>query len=266
MINRTVAIALMLLFALLFAWERRAPLRRPSRPLRDRLLVNAAIAALSFATAMLLVRPAALAVLQRTSDASFGLVHITPIGPAAQFVLSFLLMDLTFYWWHVANHRIPLLWRFHNVHHIDPDLDVTTAFRFHAGEVALSTVFRVVQVSAIGPSAGMFAAYELVFQANILFHHSNVHLPIRLERLLNLVLVTPRMHGIHHSQVRRETDSNYSVVFSWWDRLHRTLGLNIPQADIVIGVPAYSDPADNRLWPALLLPFRHQRAYWRRTQ
>jgi sterol desaturase/sphingolipid hydroxylase (fatty acid hydroxylase superfamily) len=95
-----------------------------------------------------------------------------------------------------------------------------------------------------------------------LFHHSNVRLPIRIERLLNLVLVTPRMHGIHHSQVRDETNSNYSVVFSWWDRLHRTLGLNIPQSEIVIGVPAYSHPEDNRLSNSLVLPFRRQRDYW----
>jgi hypothetical protein len=106
--------------------------------------------------------------------------------------------------------------------------------------------------------------YELVFQANTLFHHSNVRLPIRIERLLNLVLVTPRMHGIHHSQVRDETNSNYSVVFSWWDRLHRTMGLNVPQSDIVIGVPGYSNPADNTLWNDLVLPFRPQRDYWRR--
>jgi sterol desaturase/sphingolipid hydroxylase (fatty acid hydroxylase superfamily) len=172
-------------------------------------------------------------------------------------------MDLTFYWWHVANHRIPFLWRFHNVHHIDPDLDVSTAFRFHFGEVALSAGFRAIQVSAIGLSASMFVMYELVFQANTLFHHSNVRLPIRVERLLNLVLVTPRMHGIHHSQIRDETNSNYSVVFSWWDRLHRTLGVNIPQSEIVIGVPAYADPADNSLWNDLLLPFRRQRDYWR---
>jgi sterol desaturase/sphingolipid hydroxylase (fatty acid hydroxylase superfamily) len=86
-----------------------------------------------------------------------------------------------------------------------------------------------------------------------------------VERLLNLMIVTPRMHGIHHSQVRDENNSNFSVVFSWWDRLHRTLGLNIPQSEIVIGIPAYSDAADNGLWNALLLPFRRQRDYWRRA-
>jgi sterol desaturase/sphingolipid hydroxylase (fatty acid hydroxylase superfamily) len=244
--------------------ERVATLRRASRPLLARLLVNAGVAALAFATSLWLVRPAAAATLQWAWGQPFGLLHVVPMAPAAQFVLSFLLMDLTFYWWHVANHRVPLFWRFHNVHHLDPDLDVSTAFRFHPGEVALSAGFRVLQISAIGLSAGMFAVYELVFQANTLFHHSNVRLPIGLERWLNLIIVTPRMHGIHHSQVRDDAQSNYSVVLSWWDRLHRTLGLNVPQAEIAIGVPGYSNPADNTVWRSLLLPFGRQRDYWRR--
>jgi sterol desaturase/sphingolipid hydroxylase (fatty acid hydroxylase superfamily) len=260
-VRTTLVVILLLVF--LFVLERRHALRRQRRPLLGRLLVNAAVSATAFAAAGVLVRPTALAVLDWASNRPFGIAHLVPMPVAAQFVLSFLLMDLTFYWWHVANHRIPFLWRFHNVHHIDPDLDVSTAFRFHFGEVALSAAFRAAQVSVIGLSGWMFAAYEVVFQANTAFHHSNVRLPIRLERLLNVVLVTPRMHGIHHSQVRNETNSNYSVVFSWWDRLHRTLGLNIPQSALVIGVPAYSDPADNRLWNALLLPFQRQREYWR---
>src|SRR3989304_277292 len=202
MIDQTAsAIGLVLLVALLFVIERCAALRRSSRPLLGRLLVDVGISVLAFAVAMVLVRPTALAVLQWAADKPFVLIHIVPMPVAAQFVVAFLLMDLTFYWWHVANHRIPFLWRFHNVHHLDPDLDVSTAFRFHFGEVALSAGFRVVQVSAIGLSAWMFAIYELVFQANTAFPHSNVRLPIRIERLLNLFLVTPRMHGIHHSQV-----------------------------------------------------------------
>jgi sterol desaturase/sphingolipid hydroxylase (fatty acid hydroxylase superfamily) len=251
------------LVAMLFLAERLAPVRILRFPVFGRLLVNAVISALAFAIAEMLVRPAAMATLERVSSERAGLLALGPSSPVFQFVLALLAMDLTFYWWHVANHRIPFLWRFHNVHHIDPDLDVTTAFRFHPGEMALSAAFRIVQVSVIGLPAPMFAAYELAFQANTAFHHSNVRLPIRLERLLNLVLVTPRMHGIHHSQVRDETNSNYSVVFSWWDRLHRTIGLNIPQSAITIGVPAYG-PADNRLASALLIPFRRQRDYWRR--
>ena len=254
----------MVLGASLFVIERYLWLRRLKRPLVGRLLINAGMSVLVFGAAMWVVRPAAFAALNWASDMPFGVLHVLPLPPTLQFPVSLLLMDLTFYWWHVANHRLPFLWRFHNVHHIDPDLDVSTALRFHVGEVALSAGFRVLQVSAIGPSAAMFVAYEFIFQANTLFHHSNVRLPIRIERLLHLVLVTPRMHGIHHSQVREETNSNYSVVFSWWDRLHRTLGVNIPQSEIVIGVPGYSDPADNSLWNDLLLPFRRQRDYWRR--
>jgi sterol desaturase/sphingolipid hydroxylase (fatty acid hydroxylase superfamily) len=264
MIRTSFAIAIALILATLFVVERSVPLRRGTRPLLGRLLVNVAISALAFGTAMVLVRPAALAALAWSSERPFGLIHAIRMPVALQFIIAFLLMDLAFYWWHVANHRISFLWRFHNVHHIDPDLDVSTAFRFHAGEVALSTAFRIVQVGVIGLSAWMFAVYEIVFQANTLFHHSNVRLPIRIERLLNLVIVTPRMHGIHHSQVRDETNSNYSVVFSWWDRLHRTLGLNIPQSEIVIGVPGYAEAADNSFSNAFLLPFRRQRDYWRR--
>jgi sterol desaturase/sphingolipid hydroxylase (fatty acid hydroxylase superfamily) len=257
-----LAAALGVLFALLFVVERFNWLRPYTRPLLARLVVNVVISLLAFAAAAVLVRPTSFAVLQWASDRESGIIHILPLPVALQFVLSFMLMDLTFYWWHFANHRIPLLWRFHNVHHIDPDLDVSTAFRFHFGEVALSTGFRIVQITVIGLPAWMFLTYELVFQANTLFHHSNVRLPIGVERLLNLVLVTPRMHGIHHSQVREETNSNYSVVFSWWDRLHHSIRLDIPQTNLVIGIPAYSEPNDNSLWNALILPFCRQRDYW----
>ncbi len=109
-----------------------------------------------------------------------------------------------------------------------------------------------------------FAAYELVFQSNTLFHHSNFRLPIRFERVLNRFLVTPRMHGIHHSQVRSESNSNYGVVFCWWDAVHRTLGLNIPQSQIQVGIAGYSGSDDNRLWHTVTAPFRNQRDYWRK--
>jgi sterol desaturase/sphingolipid hydroxylase (fatty acid hydroxylase superfamily) len=251
------------IFALLFVLERFFPLRKRTRLLIGRLLVNLSISALAFFVAAVLVRPAALATLHWANAKTFGVIYLLPLPPLFAFALSFLLMDLGFYYWHIANHRIPLLWRFHNVHHIDPDLDVSTGFRFHFGEVTMSVAFRVVQVSLIGLSGWTFAAYELVFQANTLFHHSNLRLPIRFERLLNKVLVTPRMHGIHHSQVRRENNSNFGVVFPWWDRVHRTIGLNIAQAEIAIGIAGYSQPQDNKLRNTLLMPFRKQRDYWR---
>jgi sterol desaturase/sphingolipid hydroxylase (fatty acid hydroxylase superfamily) len=249
----------------LFLLERLVPLRRSVRSLFGRLAVNLVFSGLALVAATLFVAPAVEASFGRLSETPFGLVHLVALPPLAGAVLAFLLMDLSFYYWHLLNHRVPVLWRFHNVHHMDPDLDVTTALRFHFGELALSAGFRVVQILLIGIAPWTYAVYEVVFQANTLFHHSNVRLPIGLERPLNKLLVTPRMHGIHHSQVEREANSNYGVVFPWWDRLHRTLGLNVPQSAITIGVPAYAEPEDNRLWRAVSQPFRRQRDYWRRA-
>jgi sterol desaturase/sphingolipid hydroxylase (fatty acid hydroxylase superfamily) len=248
---------------LLFLLERAFPLRKETRELLGRLVVNFSFSALALAAATLLVRPAVEISIGHVAERSFGLVHLVSVPAPMRVVLAFLLMDLSFYYWHLLNHQVPLLWRFHNVHHFDPDLDVTTALRFHFGELAFSAGFRIVQIVAIGVSPWTYLAYEAVFQANTLFHHSNVRLPIRLERALSKVLVTPRMHGIHHSNFQRETNSNYGVVFPWWDRLHRTLGLNVPQSAITIGIPGYSNPEDNRLWEAIWMPFRKQRDYWR---
>ena len=258
-----LALAAGLFFVLLLILERLRPLRAARHSLLPEILLNLAISAAAFAVAALVVRPAIAASMRWAAEERFGLVHLVPLPAALRGALAFLAMDLAFYYWHRLNHEVPVLWRFHNVHHTDPALGVSTSFRFHFAEVGLSAGFRVLQVTLIGIGPWMFAVYELAFQANTLFHHSNVRLPIRLERLLNRILVTPRMHGIHHSHVRDETDSNYSVVLPWWDRLHRTLRLNVPQSRITIGVPAYSLPEDNRFLRLLALPFLKQRDYWR---
>jgi sterol desaturase/sphingolipid hydroxylase (fatty acid hydroxylase superfamily) len=258
----TIVFVLTGFFLLLFCLEVLFPLRRRTRLLVRRLCLNLWLSAFAFAAAALLVRPVGVSLAAWTSERPFGLLHLVALPAAVRLALAFLLLDLTFYYWHLANHKLPVLWRFHNVHHIDPDLDVSTALRFHLGEVVLSAGFRALQVSLIGVSPLTYMVYEGVFQGSTLFHHSNVRLPLQVERLLNKVLVTPRMHGIHHSVVHHETTSNYSVVFSWWDRLHRSLQLRIPQAALVIGIPAYHHPADNTWWNVLMLPFRPQRAYW----
>ncbi|MGE5616872.1 MAG: sterol desaturase family protein [Bacillota bacterium] len=255
--------SLALTYLVLFALERRLPLRRPTASLAHRVAVNAAMSLLSFGTAALLVRPAAHETLASAHAGNFGLVPLLGFAGPAEITMSFLLMDLTFYYWHRANHLLPFLWRMHNVHHIDPDLDVTTAFRFHFIEVALSAAFRVAQLALIGPSLLAFAIYEAAFQTCTLFHHSNLRMPRRLERTLLRILVTPRMHGIHHSDYRNETNSNFGTVFTWWDRLHRTLRLDIPQDRIDIGVPAYSAPEDNRIAHCIALPVLPQRDYWK---
>lgn len=251
-----------LAYTLFFLLERALPLRQPKMRLLPRLLVNVFISATAFAAAAALVRPTASAMLDLTQANAFGLVPLLGLTGILEIAAAFVLLDLSFYYWHVANHRVAFLWRFHNVHHIDPDLDVSTAFRFHFVEVGLSAGFRAVQVLLVGPSLTAFLIYEVAFQLGTLFHHSNLRMPLAVERKLNLVFVTPRMHGIHHSDIREENRTNFGVVFSWWDRLHRTLRLGIPQAQVTIGIPGYSAPRDNAVWRALVMPFRQQRDYW----
>jgi sterol desaturase/sphingolipid hydroxylase (fatty acid hydroxylase superfamily) len=238
-------------------------LRRPKRRRPSRWAVNLALTALGFITGVLSVRPAALGAAAWAETQGLGLLHWLPGPWWVQLAGGLLLMDFTFFHWHRLNHRRPWLWRFHNVHHVDPDMDLSTSFRFHWGEVLYSTVFRVLQVLVLGVGPVVYLAYELVFNCATMFHHSNLRLPVAWERRLNRLLVTPRMHGVHHSAVARENYSNFSVVFSFWDRLHRSLRLNVPQADVIIGVPGYLQPGDNRFWPLLAQPFARQRPYWR---
>jgi len=262
-LNQTRPAVLVLLFLALLALEAVRPLRRLKRRRTRRWSVNVALTALAFTAGYLMVRPVALWTAALVKNQDLGLLGVLPLPFWAKFAAGFLLMDLTFYYWHRVNHTQPLLWRFHNVHHVDPDLDLTTSFRFHFGEVLYSTFFRLMQVGFTGVSPFTYLAYELAFNAVTMFQHSNLHLPLALERPLNWLLVTPRMHGIHHSTVGAETNSNYSVVFSFWDRLNRSIRLNIPQAQVIIGVPGYLRPRDNGFLALIQLPFLRQRPYWR---
>jgi sterol desaturase/sphingolipid hydroxylase (fatty acid hydroxylase superfamily) len=154
------------------------------------------------------------------------------------------------------NHHAPLLWRFHAVHHVDLDLDSTTGLRFHFGELALAAGFRALQVLLLGVDRDTLRLWQQLLVVSVVFHHSNLELPIDVEDRLNAVLVTPRMHGIHHSTRADETDSNYSSLLSCWDRLHRSLRLDVPQGEVTIGVAGFSACEDVTLERSLTLPFR----------
>lgn len=261
-IHCIAVIVLLLIYVSLLIIEHKWPLRQATRPLIPRLVVNFSFSILVYATASLLIAPIAKLTIAFTGKQGFGLLFLLPENKILVFVLGFLLMDLTFYYWHRLNHEWQLLWRFHNVHHVDPDLDVTTAMRFHCVEIAYSTVFRFFQLALFGINPMTFFCYEFIFQTNTFIHHSNLKLPIGFERIMNVIFVTPRMHGIHHSNYLDETNRNYGVVFSFWDRLHRTLKLNIPQQSIGIGVPGYQQNSDNTLLNLLCMPIKKQRAYW----
>ncbi|CAM2942833.1 sterol desaturase family protein [Legionella worsleiensis] len=256
------ALSLAIIYVFLLLIEYKNPLRKPVRRLMNRWIINFTLSIMVYFTAKTVVVPVAQFTINFNQLHGYGLLSLLPAHSLFQWLVGFMLMDLTFYYWHRLNHEIPLLWRFHNVHHADPDLDVTTSMRFHVIEIAYSSVFRLIQIAIIGIDPLIFITYEFIFQASTYFQHSNTHLSLKLERILNKIIVTPRMHGIHHSSYMDETNRNYGVVFSFWDKIHNTLKGNVYQNSITIGVPAYLNPSDNTLVNLLLMPFRPQRSYW----
>lgn len=250
-------------FAALIWLERRHPLRREVEPKLTHTARNLTVAGIGALVVQLTESPVALGLAALVERHDLGLLKLVRLPLFLETVLAILLLDYTLYVWHVLTHKIPFLWRFHLVHHVDLDLDASTALRFHFGELAISVPWRMAQVIIIGVSPLAYLAWQTFVLLSILFHHSNVELPIGLERWLNRLIVTPRMHGIHHSIVRDETDSNWSSGLSIWDRMHGTLCLNVPQHEITIGVPAYRGPEDVELLKILAMPFGEQRATWR---
>jgi sterol desaturase/sphingolipid hydroxylase (fatty acid hydroxylase superfamily) len=250
------------IFLLTSLLETILPLRRRVEPRLRRTVRNLSTGALSLAAVTLLQAPLLTPVAAWCERHGVGLLRVVGLPPAIETVLAVVLLDYTLWHWHRINHRVPFFWRFHVVHHVDRDMDASTGVRFHFGEMALSVGWRALQVAAIGPSALGLWLYQVLLAGSVLFHHSNTQLPARLERALVRFIVTPRMHGIHHSDWRNETDSNWSSLLSVWDVLHRTLRLNVPQSEVVVGVPAYRDPSDVTLPRILLMPFRPQRSDW----
>jgi len=251
------------LFGWLFRREAAQPLRGRMQPRAGRLRINAAVGFTAALTFRLTVLPVACGVAARARSAGRGLLPRLTTHPLVGAAVGILMLDYTTYLWHRLNHVVPRLWRFHRVHHTDLDLDVTTSTRFHPGELLLSVVYRSAQVRLIGVGPAVVLTYEAVSQAATAFHHSNWRLPLRLERVLARVVVTPRMHGIHHSMIERETSSNWSVIFSWWDRAHGTLRLDVPQEHLTIGVPAFRDPTELTFGRLIAMPFGRQRPTWR---
>ena len=250
-------------FGVLVWLENRRPLRRAVESKLTRGARNLTIAGLAAAALQLAEQPVAAPLTRLVERKRIGLLKIVRLPKFLETILAVVLMDYTLYVWHVLTHKIHFLWRFHLVHHVDLDLDASTAVRFHFAEMIISVLWRSAQVLIIGVSPTSFAAWQLFLFPSILFHHSNVRLPQDLERKINRFFVTPRMHGIHHSTVRDETDSNWSSGLTVWDFLHGTLKTGVAQREITIGVPAYQNKSEITLPKILPLPFERQREDWR---
>ncbi|MDQ3550492.1 MAG: sterol desaturase family protein [Bacteroidota bacterium] len=246
---------LIALFIILFLIETKFQLRKRVQGRWKRIIINFIVSIPAFVLLRLLFIPAMVWLAVKNETWQIGLNYLFNAPVIVTSIIAFLLLDYSNYIWHILLHKMPILWRFHLVHHTDLDLDITTAFRFHFGEMIGSIFFRGAAVLLIGVSPMMVLIYEILFEAASQFHHSNMKLPFRLEKALNKLIVTPRMHGIHYSMIRRETDSNYSIIFSFWDRLHKTVRLNIHQTEIVTGVPTYADERELTIGKLWKLPF-----------
>ena len=184
----------------------------------------------------------------------WGLLHWIDLTAWQEALIAILLFDIFTYWFHRMSHRIPFLWRFHRVHHSDPQMDVTTANRFHFGEIIISSVLRIAVILLIGAQLWHLALYEAIMFPIVQFHHANIVLPPRLDRFLRLFIATPAMHKVHHSRLQPETDSNYTSLLSIWDRMFRSFKTRRDLHAINLGLEGYDAGAKQNLIGLLKTP------------
>jgi sterol desaturase/sphingolipid hydroxylase (fatty acid hydroxylase superfamily) len=243
------------LLALLWTMESLAPMYAGRTRRLSHAGANLSVALIN--TRLLwLTAGALLRVTEAAGVAGIGLLNRVALPGWTEWLLAILMFDCWQYWWHRMNHRLPLLWRFHVMHHADAEMDVTTGLRFHPGELALSLLARLAVLPLLGLSLPQLALYESLAMPVILFQHSNLRLPAALDTSLRWLIVTPWMHSVHHSRVRIETDSNYSSLLSVWDRLFGSFRLRNQPAEISLGVDRFVEHEWRQLPGMLRIPFR----------
>jgi len=186
----------------------------------------------------------------------FGLLNLTLLPAWLHWLGAIVLFDCWQYWWHRFNHRVPLLWRFHAVHHSDAEMDASSGVRFHTGEMVLSLLARLAVLPLIGLTIPQLLVYETISLPVILFHHSNLRISNCADRCLRWLIVTPWMHYVHHSRWQPETDSNYTSFLSVWDRLFGSFRLREKPAEISLGLDHYQEHEWRRLPGMLAAPFK----------
>ena len=254
--NRPVIAALTL--AVLWALESAAPMFVGRRRRVSHNVTNLALAGLN----ALIGSGFAFAIVGVTEWArahSFGLLNLTPLPGWLHWLGALLLFDCWQYWWHRFNHRAPFLWRFHAVHHSDAEMDASSGVRFHTGEIILSFLARLAVLPLLGVTLPELLLYETISLPVILFHHSNLRIAEWADRGLRWLIVTPRMHYVHHSRWQPETDSNYTSLLSVWDRLFGSFQLREKPAEISLGLDHYEEREWRRLPGMLATPFRKSR-------
>ena len=243
-LEQETAIRLTVFFGVLIGmavWEIIVPRRRVEIPGLLRWSNNLALVVLDTLLVRLAFPVVAVGLAVIAQENGWGLLNQMSIPGWIVFPAAVLALDLAIYLQHVLFHAVPALWRLHRMHHADLEFDVTTGLRFHPLEILLSMVVKLGVVMALGPPAFAVLIFEVLLNASSLFNHSNIRLPLRIDAVLRLFIVTPDMHRVHHSIHPSETNSNFGFNVPWWDRILGTY-LAQPKAgheDMTIGIEQF---------------------------
>jgi sterol desaturase/sphingolipid hydroxylase (fatty acid hydroxylase superfamily) len=254
-------------FIAVFATMALAEILAPRRRLVDAKLTrwanNLGLVAVNVVALRLVFPAAAVGTAVLVNEQGIGILAATGLPYWAKLVLAVGAMDLAIYLQHVMFHALPILWRLHRVHHADLDFDVTTGARFHTIEMIMSMVLKIALVALLGAPVAAVVAFEVLLSATAMFNHSNFRLPLALDRVLRLVVVTPDMHRIHHSVEIDEANSNFGFNLPWWDRLFGTYRAQPRKTHeaMTIGITTFREPARcDRLPGMLSMPFAKKNA------
>jgi sterol desaturase/sphingolipid hydroxylase (fatty acid hydroxylase superfamily) len=244
-------------FAVMAAWEVVAARRELSAAKGRRWLANLGLVAVDAVAVRLLFPAAAVGAALGARELGLGLFNNVSVPYWLAVVATVVALDFAIYLQHVMFHAIPALWRLHRVHHADVDIDVTTGIRFHPLEVIVSMLIKFAAIALLGPPLLGVALFEVVLSALAMFNHANARIPLAVDRVLRLFIVTPDMHRVHHSIDRAEHSTNFGFNLSLWDRL---LGTYVAQPAagherMTIGLPEFRDPAWISLPRLLQMPF-----------
>lgn len=249
-------------FVLLAGVELLRPRRRSAANKVRRWATNLAIVSIDglvmSAMAMLAVPLAGTAAAVYAAAHGIGVFNWLDLPLWLEAVLAIVALDFAIWLQHLVTHKVPVLWRLHQVHHADTDIDVTTAIRFHPVEIALSVLWKIVCVLLLGASVLAVVLFEIILNACAMFSHANIDLPSAADRRIRLLIVTPDMHRVHHSVIGREHQSNFGFNLSVWDRIFGTYRAQPEKGHdhMTIGLPAYqTDEPAGLVW-SLTLPFR----------
>ncbi len=246
------------IFLLMAVWEILAPRRALTQPKGLRWLNNIGLVVLNTVLLRLLFPLAAVGIAIHAGAQQWGLLNQVDIPGWLAVPFAVVVLDAAIYMQHLMFHAVPVFWRLHRVHHADLDFDVTTGARFHPIEIVLSMLIKFAVIVLLGPPVLAVVIFEVLLNGTSMFNHANVRIPLAVDRLVRLLIVTPDMHRVHHSHRQHETNSNFGFNLSVWDRLFGTYR-DQPQdghKDMIIGIDTWRDPAHCTRLPGLLsLPF-----------